>query len=246
MKKLAVIYRGCKSELLPHEFKSIRPPFFDKIKCASTLLSGRYGGFAFDENIDVYVVWDGEECALSSYLKTYPIKNFVHIHEKSNQKSLLKCYELIEQLPHSYFFLTEDDHCYLPGSKEALLEGLEFFGEHHVIALTDCVHRYVRPEDDITWGNDHILLTPRSHWRTAESAFYSFGLSKKIFNEIKDDLYHYCNIGENAPVDRELFRSLYKKNIRLMNPIPGLSTHVVLGDFTPLINWESYLESVLL
>jgi hypothetical protein len=53
-----------------------------------------------------------------------------------------------------------------------------------------------------------------------------------MWNAIKDDALKF-NLS-----DRDFFRNLIYKNIRLWSPIKAYSTHCVEGLLSPLINWK--------
>ena len=232
--ELTTIYRAYPGELTPETFKQCRPTWFNKINCWNRLLN------EVGHASKLHVVWDGrvdnvlyeEISKQSAWIKIH------HIDEKDNQKSLEFCYKLAETLDTEYLAFMEDDWIVLPGFYNVLMEGLEKFPSHFVFPY-DSPHRYDPAYNDITWGQDYVLTTKNSWWKTSESLMCSVAMSKKLFDKVKHLLYKHCREGIGGPNDRMFFRECLNYGIRTWTSIPTKCTHVVNSDLSPFVDWEN-------
>jgi len=225
-----IIYRATNIETTPETYRSFRPKWFDKRKCFKSLVDN------VSENDNVIVLFDGEQGILSDYIKTFKNISFINIDVRSNVKSLLACYDLINTLPEDSVYFLEDDYLHTSNSLNVLKEGIEKF---KLVTLYDHNDRYTG-NDDITSGKDFIQITKSCHWRTAESTTCTWACSKDILKKIVEIAKQY------KLEDRALFRYLYTMNIRLWTPIIGKSTHVCDGYMSPFTDWKTINESVVL
>lgn len=237
--KISCITRCCGNEYYG-SLNPRRPPFFSKKLCFNSF-------FKEFKDCDFHVVWDGEENDFYRYLNQFPIK-LQKVDFKSNQKSLLHCYELINDLDSEWIVLNEDDWFYLPDSFKHLGFALDTGLKDHIFCLYDRPHGYLNPMDDVTYGNDFVFFfgpqeTGR-HWRTVESCMYSFCINKSLFSKLKCQFIDYCVKGNGAPIDRGLFRYFYKQKIRLFAPIPSLATHCIDVDIPFGIDWAKAVENL--
>ena len=97
--------------------------------------------------------------------------------------------------PDDYLYLLEDDYLHLPGSRAALLEGLE---------IADYVTLYDHPDMYHPDGNGMnpfvhddmpkslIYLTAHSHWRSTVSTTMTFAAQVKTLLEDKDVFIKFC------------------------------------------------------
>lgn len=244
VKKLACIYRACGSEL--DKIKDIRPPFFDKLRCWKSF----YDSFGKNEDIDIYVLYDGGEVEdkLNTYIRQFKDVNYSFLYCKSNKGSLLKSYESFEAIKDSCqnVFFCEDDWLFLPNASKVMLETLQHFPDHFVMPY-DCPHRYFKEYGDITYGNDYVFVLSSGYIRTSESLMCSVSMSSELFSKVKDKLIYYCNIGENSPVDREFYREMYKeRNIRVITSLPTQCTHVVYSDLSFFVKWGQFSDNIIL
>lgn len=232
--KVSVIYRCCDLELNSDEFKGIRPDWFDKKICFMSLFENIKQS-KFD--ITFNVLHDGDDKGFLSFIleKMYADKigNFTKVDFKSNLKSLFKTFEIADGCfeTSDIVYFIEDDYLHVEGALDVIINGTKVYG---LTTGFDHLDRYKR-NDDITLGKDYIAYSSSTnrHWRTAESTTCTWAVDKKTWNLIKDDVKHY------ALSDRELFRHLYKKGIRLWTPIPGVSTTLDYTTFSPGIDWKS-------
>lgn len=233
--KIATVYRACAKEC--DTFRDSRPAYFSKFKCAASLLQNDLGGFSAS---DVHVVWDGPENHLKPFIKQFAPRSFLIIDAQNNCVSFDACLRLIDQMVDKYdaFFLTEDDHLYLPNSFNVLKEGLEAFHDD-CVALGDHADRYKPENIDMPTRTD-IKLTKSKHWRAAESYVCSFGFTSSLWRSLRERFYHH-GIG-----DRAFFRELITLGRCLRTPMPAMSTHMVTGDLSPVVNWHAYSETIKL
>lgn len=237
MKDLVLIYRAYGSELESKDFSSVRPSFFSKFKCFKSMYDS-FGGKA-----DIYVIWDGKLNKLYDYIHSFKDIEVFDFPNLGNKGSLLQCYSLAEKLQHRYLYFMEDDTLNLPESAEIIFDGLQF----GLCTSYQHLDRYRNPNSDITLNREHILLGNKCYWRTAESTVCTVAMSRHVFNEIVDNLYHFCHKGENSPDDRGLFRYIYQhKGIRLYSSLPAFSTHIDKNNMSPFVDWEAFSDSIVL
>jgi glycosyltransferase involved in cell wall biosynthesis len=226
---LICIYRACNAELDPKDFRALRPSWFSKVHCFESLLR------SIDHSrqaIDIYVVFDGDQNSdFEKYIKSKPIKDFKSVNHKSDTLSLLSCYELAGELDFKSVYFLEDDYLHTPDAMEVLFDGLNAF-PNNLITLYDHPDRYARG-DDLTKDRESVLISELSHWRTAESTTNTTAMTRDMFLSIRKTLMDFGNR------DRDKFRALLHKNIRLINPVPGRATHVHNDFFSPFVDWAS-------
>jgi hypothetical protein len=241
MSKLLIIYRAYGGELLPVNFKPLRVPYFSKLKTFKSFVNAFYN----KPEVDIKVVWDGPENSLSNVIKQYQNIEFIPVTYQSNKGSLDYCFKLADQLSQNYSFIyfMEDDHAYLPGSYDVLMEGLKSFYPH-LISLADHQHRYWSNNGDIIKPDD-VYAIRLKHWRVAESTVFSVAMPSETFQKFKNNMIDYNNMGENAMHEREFFRYVIKQGYRLFTPIPGMSAHMVTSDLSPCIDWEKFMNSIV-
>lgn len=238
IKKLCVIYRACGSEC-DGNIKPERPKWFNKLKCWKSF----WDEFGNSPDVDIIVIWDGEENSLSQYINSFPI-NFIKIKERNNQKSLIYCYETFDKIKNNYksVYFCEDDYLYLPKSKEFLIEALEHC---HLFTLYHHPDR-IFSNDDYTIGHEYISAIKHGYIRTGESTTCTVAMSEPLFSKLKDHLINFAKSGSGAPEDRAFYRFLLQFNIRLWHPITSFSTHVVGAFLGLFINWEKVNEDIIL
>jgi hypothetical protein len=131
-----------------------------------------------------------------------------------------------------YIYFLEDDYVHTSNALNIMLDGVKTF---ELISGYDHLDRYTR-DDDISFGMESIFFKNNTHWRTAESTTATFMCTKKMLKEILP----YAK--KHLANDRNFFRELYTKNIRLFTPIPGVSTHVHENFLSPGLDWEKILN----
>ena len=241
MNKINIIYRCCENEVLP-PFKPHRPLSFNKIRCFKSLIDSISINNILVDNF--IVLYDGDTGILHEYIIKH-ISKIPHvtldIHEAkylNNEKSLLRTYELSNSLSNKNIYFVEDDYLHLPNAIRDINEGIFNF---HLVTGYDHFHRY-EINDDISKGKDYIEFMPLSfkHWRTCESTCCTWGCHESIY----DKMIRYAN--QYKLEDHAMFRNLnIKENIRLWNPIPGVTTQVD-KNLSPGINWELFNNTIIL
>ncbi len=111
--------------------------------------------------------------------------------------------------PDDNLYLLEDDYLHLPGSRLALLEGLE---------IADYVTLYDHPDMYQTDGKgmnpfvhgdlpkSSIYLTAHSHWRSTVSTTMTFAAKVKTLREDRNVFIKFCK--ESIPADFGIFATL--------------------------------------
>jgi hypothetical protein len=154
----------------------------------------------------------------------------ININACSNEGSLLASYDAAKSISGDIYFV-EDDYLHLPESIKLIALALPSLG---LVTGYDHEDRYVR-DDDLSFGKEMIAFDKHSnrHWRTAESTTCTFAISEAMRPKIEPYARKFMLL------DRKLFRKLYKKKIRLWNPIPGLITHVDTA-LAPGYDWLAF------
>ncbi|MEK6881178.1 MAG: hypothetical protein AABY22_16275, partial [Nanoarchaeota archaeon] len=88
-------------------------------------------------------------------------------------------------------------------------------------------------QDDITLGQEYILLGQTGYWRTAESTTNTVAISKEVLLKTLEEK------RQDGNKDRLFFVNCIKKyGLRLITCLPAKSTHVNKYFYSPLIDWE--------
>lgn len=222
--KIDIIYRCCENEVDP-PYKSIRPRWFNKLKCLDTFLNAVENSKDLISN--VIFLHDGPVGQLASKI---PDKyNIQYIDYKNNEKSLLKTFDIADSLNEDMIYFVEDDYLHLNYSIRTIYNGTKKF---ELVNGYDHLDRYIR-SDDISKDKEsiHFLNSTNCHWRTTESTCCTWSATRKMWNNIKDSARHF------KLRDRDFFRNLYKNNIRLWTPMPGVTTQVD-DKLSPGIEWS--------
>lgn len=221
-----VIYRLCEAEV-KKPWKPIRPNWFDKRKCLKSFLKALE--YSKDVVSSVTFLHDGPKGELYNLIPNN--YNIVSVDYCSNEKSLLKTFDIADELSGDNIYFMEDDYLHLEDSIIKAKIAVEKLG---LVTLYDHLDRYIR-NDDITKGNEYIAFIAETnlHWRTCESTCCSWVSTRELWNEIKDDCRKF------ALRDRDLFRNFYNKGLRLWSPIPGLTTQID-DKLSPGIDWEAF------
>jgi len=232
--KLDIIYRCYNAEVDDKTSPAyvqgtgrVRPHFFNKIKSLQTFINAVNN--AKDSINKVIFLHDGPKGKLyNSIPSNYEI---VCINELTDGGSLSQAHKIADSLT-QYIYFAEDDYLHLENSVNVVYEGIKAFG---LVTPYDHLHRYVN-NDDITRGKDYIAFSKKTncHWRTCESTCNTWATTRDLWNGIVGEL-----AKKFRPYDRDFFRCLYTEhNIRLWNPIPGVTTQVD-ENMSPGIDWET-------
>lgn len=108
--------------------------------------------------------------------------------------------------PDDNLYLLEDDYLHLPGSREAILEGLEIAD---YVTLYD--HPFMYLINGVSWNpfvhddmpKSSIYLTPHTHWRTTTATTMTFAAKMKTLLEDRDVWNSFCT--KKAPEDFKAF-----------------------------------------
>lgn len=173
----------------------------------------------------ITIIHDGPTGALYEYIKssmdtTSQNINLYKIRYNSNEKSLIESLNYGRESTSKYIYFLEDDYYHKPNSRTVLFEGLNLNTQFRkIVSLYDHPDRYTRT-DDMDYGHTRLFLGNRAHWRTAESTTCTWAVETSLYkNEVFDVAMAY------KLNDRGFFRAIYESNIRLITPIPAMSTH---------------------
>lgn len=236
--KYAIIYRCCDAEMDANEFKHIRPHWFDKRKCFQSILISSLNASCESELI---ILHDGVTGGLHEYIsrKSSVCCKMRNVEYFSNERSLVETFKIADDLfaaGTDVVYFAEDDFLHSPNAVDVIIKGAQSFG---LVTGFDHLDRYKRT-DDVTRGHEFVAFSGKTncHWRTAESTTCTWACDRDTWNKIRDDVYEY------KLQDRELFRSLISKGVRLWTPIPGVSTTLDVTTFSPGVDWAGINNSI--
>lgn len=154
---------------------------------------------------------------------------------------------IISKFDDGIVYLLEDDYLHLPGSSEAIIEGLEI---SDYVTLYDHPDKYLDGINPLIKNNSEltrVYLTSSCHWKETNSTTMTFATKVKTLK--KDVFFHKLfTVGiksmaliskkrfgyKKIPMDYPLWRSLIKlKGRKLISPIPAFSTHTELAWLAP-------------
>lgn len=223
--KMDVIYRLCESEVSP-PFKRIRPSWFNKIRCLETFLK------SVESNKDkigsLIFLCDGKPGKLVDSIPSQYNKELANF--RSNEKSLLRTFDIADSLSSEIIYFVEDDYLHLEKSIDVIYHGAN---KLKLVNGYDHLDRYIR-KDDLTLNQESIVFLNETncHWRTAESTCCTWAATRTMWDAIKNSARHY------KLEDRTFFRNLHKNNIRLWTPMPGVTTQVD-DKLSPGVDWKA-------
>lgn len=211
---LNILYRACDKELESVPSRKGRPPWFSKINCFRSLHNS-YLNCRYKDQIKIKILMDGDKSILSDEMEKF---NYEIIYNKveSNSLSLQFQLEYAEKHSNGNVYFIEDDYLHTEDALDFIYTGVERFG---LITGYDHPDRYTC-KNDISLGKEFIYFYNGKHWRTCESTTCSWAVSRNLAPTVIPIAKHF---GLN---DREMFRHLYKNNIRLHSTIPAISTTV--------------------
>jgi hypothetical protein len=135
-------------------------------------------------------------------------------------------------------YLAEDDYIYKMGSAEIIEEGLNIA---NYVSGYDHPDKYINyneggPNPFIEKGGEltRVLMTEHSHWKITNSCCLTFGTTVR---QLKKD---YAIFLRHGTGDFGMFCDIYKSDpdVRLISPIPSLSTHGETAYLAKFVNWE--------
>jgi len=228
---LTILYRACNLELESPPTRKDRPTWFSKINCFNSIHHSIKNS-KYKDDIKLIVFLDGDKSILSDHIEGYGY-NIIYKKFNSGPDSLKYQLDFSDDINDSDIYFLEDDYLHILDAIDHIYTGVRKFG---LITGYDCLDRYTRL-DDITRDKESIYFYNKRHWRTAESTTLTWAVSKEFKNNIISTFKSY------GWVDRQFFRDMYAKGIRLYQPMPGVSTHVHEPYLTPGIDWEKINNS---
>lgn len=210
---------------------SDRPPWFDFEKCFQNLLNT-----IENKNVKLNVVMDGnfEENWISYYKDKF---NLHQIYAGNDSKSFFKTTNIVLNdktiKENDIIYFLEDDYVHHPDWVDCVEDLFKLYSNLSYVSLFDHLDKYYYPmyRDLVS----KIIVTHKRHWRTTPSTCGSFLIPKKIFLEDYDLL-------STMEGDHEKFLLLSRsRNRTVITPIPGLSSHCIVGVESPTIDWSGYI-----
>jgi hypothetical protein len=218
-----IIYRLVENEVITPIRAGHRPNWFSKFNCLNSFLNSVE--LAKDLVTSVTFVHDGPVGPLLEHIPSKYNIDKISVHD--NAGSLLRTFDVAAEIGGDTYFI-EDDYLHLPEAITKMAAALPKFG---ILTGYDHPDRYTR-NDDIIY-HKQIAFDPVSnhHWRTTESSCCTYAVVEE-YRKIIDPIARRYLLN-----DREFFRDLHRRNIKLWNPIPALTTQ--LDPFmSPGIDWQ--------
>ena len=97
--------------------------------------------------------------------------------------------------PDDNLYLLEDDYLHLPGSREAILEGLEIADYVTLYDHPDLYHPDGRGSNPFVHDDmpkSSVYLTPHSHWRSTVSTTFTYAAKVRTLLEDRDIWKEFC------------------------------------------------------
>lgn len=222
------------------EIKPFRPKFFNFENCWKNLLQTIEGR----DDVVIHLIMDGD--IEESFMSKYKDKFILHtIKAGSDQKSFNKTWEIaksVETSDDDIFYFLENDYLHVSYWVDHLKAIFEQTDKMlHYVSLYDHNDKYILQLYDNLVSKISVVKFKNSrgnivdqHWRSTPSTCGSFAVNKQLFEADYD-------IQTTYDGDHEKFLHLNKKRSRgIWSPIPSLSTHMVDGLLSPVIDWYNY------
>jgi hypothetical protein len=223
---------------------------YDKLKPDYLTKESTFNNFInIFKDHDIYVIADNVNEELYVFLKKFLNRITLIRTSLSNAGAFMFAvkYAIDNFKNEDIVYFAEDDYMYTSNAPAIIMEGLEL-GDYS--SGYDHPDKYINKDEG---GNPFISLngeqtvlmrTKNSHWKFTNSTCMTFASRVKTIKEDYDIYYKYCN--GTHPHDFAMFTELINNyNRRLVTPIPGVSTHGVVGYYSPFIEWENiFLEKM--
>jgi hypothetical protein len=228
MKKIHVFYSHYNVE---GKGNKSRPEWFDYEKCFVNFLNTTKQ----TKDVNLHVIMDGkiENNWINKYLDYY--KPY-EIEGGGMEKVTLAFYSVIKNHicdEEDLIYVLENDYLHTFNWVNQIQTLYKEFNNISYVSLYDHNDKYFLPlYDDLV---SKIWTTSKSHWRSTPSTCGSYITTKKIIMEDYND-----HTGVTVPIgDHHKWLFLNQtKNRSIITPIPGLSTHCMLGLLSPTIDWK--------
>lgn len=230
MKPIQVFLRTCfysPNQDLPNR---TRPTWFSKVKCFRN-----FGETINNDLADYTFIHDNKFGPPADYILK-DSKGFLDtITCGTEAESFLKTMDYVLSCNNlsddTIIYFLEDDYLHKPGWCKALIEGFKLGADY--LSLHDHADKY-RDYPDL---KSKILLSETTHWRTTPSTCNTFACKLKT---LRQDAEIHRKYSENLKITQDWakFEDLQSRGRVLLSSIPGLSTHCVPRDLSPITDWE--------
>lgn len=242
-RKLHIFYRHVHIE---KSNQKMRPTWFSFENCFTNLISS-ISNDDLKLKIDLVIMFDGDENTfnkdfLSHILNQKKIKESIDIEVVkfqggSDGKSFHTTIDYANKKRYSdndLIYFLENDYLHVPNWVDKLHSLLKSPIPFDYVSLYDHKDKYQFSE---RFHNSHLGLmsklyvTDHHHWRTTPSTCASFIVNSRTLREDSDLI-------KKGGMDHQFFEVLNNKGRILLSPIPGLSTHLLTGLMSPIVDWE--------
>jgi len=223
--KIHIFYRHYNTTT-PSVHPAHRPEGFSYEKSFKSLLDSIKGY----PNVKLTVMMDGTK--EDTFLKNYD----VDVYEFEGGSDNASFFETVRYAKNKdigdndLVYFLENDYLHVPGWVEKITELFSLFSGLSYVSLYDHNDKYFLSMYENLVSK--IITTKTHHWRTTPSTCGSFIIPKQILDEDFDIL-------STMVGDHNKFLWLNQNRERsVITPIPGLSTHCMVGLMSPTINWK--------
>lgn len=222
--------------------KNKRPIWFSYEKVHSRLIDTIINNSA-KFNISLIVLYDGSESELhDDFIYNYPYPeslkiDFQLINGRTALKAGLIMHKFIKDLKirdEDLIYILENDYMHRDNWLEAISEIYNSSIKFDFITLFDHLGAYNLPRN--SKYKSRLYFTKNSVWKTTPGTCFSFIATKKIFNECYDTFL-------TELLDYKIWTKLLnKRKMVMLSPVPAYSTHCMIDELSPGIDWM--VESV--
>ena len=244
---LNIFYRHVhvKTDQISRDPNKARPVWFSHEACFRNLLKT----IARDRNaarVTITIIYDSsledfqDDFIAKYYANTSLGLNIQFIAGGSDRNSFLITLAIAKSkahAPHDLIYFLENDYLHQDGWIDRVLEAFNSDLQFDYLSLYDHNDKYTYPMyDDL---KSKIICTRNQHWRTAPSTCASFIVEHQTLLVDYDIL-------SSGLTDYYFFTRLCLERQRvLITPIPGLSTHSMLGYISPVVDWATLAKDAI-
>ena len=204
------------------------------------------------EGHTIYIVADNVSDESYEMLKAYvPDESYI---QRTNYRNCPGSFMhglkwMIETLKdEDQLYMSEDDYIYVHDAPRLLHEGLNIKYADYVSGY-DHPDKYINKSDGgpnpfVSDGGEptKVIIGASNHWKYTNSCCMTFAATIKTLKEDYDTIAMFNSSSRSA--DFEMFLALWKKNRKLISPLPGISTHCEKQLLSPFVDWKQQYESL--
>jgi hypothetical protein len=217
---------------------SMRPQWFSHHSCFVNLLN-TISLQLKNHSVTLNIFFDGNERQFDeNFIGKYKEYRHIKFHLVESKTILDSWVVLLNYLRNldipgtDLIYILENDYIHQKEWVNKVLEVYESDELFDYVSLYDHPDRYLESESN---EKARVISTSSHHWRTAPSTCASFIMTKEVYDKSYPIL-------KKLQVDNKFFKKLNPSKLRLITPIPGLSTHGMRDLLSPTVDWESVIR----